>query len=199
VIEGDVPQSVQRFDRFLRIYGGSIVLQLLMHLHLAIPVWIDLKAHIKIIQLQTIRLNYSRGNSFWSEDLSLVITFKRNGLHTMTDAMNQTEFPIQVDNESGLPEMVKWTIEKEKYKTTRPYLRRLKSVIYLHTVYRWCTRLRPRLEIMRRSWSSPTCKSSCAPFPYCWQPCGIRFLNNFLWMKNAWQLQHSSASFLWST
>jgi hypothetical protein len=64
VIEGDVPQSVQRFDRFLRIYGGSIVLQLLMHLHLAIPVWIDLKAHIKIIQLQTIRLNYSRGNSF---------------------------------------------------------------------------------------------------------------------------------------
>jgi hypothetical protein len=33
----------------------------------------------------------------------------------MTDAMNQTEFPIQVDNESGHPETIKWTI-KEKYK-----------------------------------------------------------------------------------
>jgi hypothetical protein len=57
----------------------------------------------------------------------------------MTDMMNQTD--IQVDNESGHPETIKWTIEKEKYEVHQTILEKVEKVISLHIVYRWCTRL----------------------------------------------------------
>jgi maltooligosyltrehalose synthase len=44
---------------------------------------------------------------------------------THHDRCNESKFPIQVDNESGHPETIKWTIEKEKYKIHQTILEKV--------------------------------------------------------------------------
>jgi ribosomal protein S17 len=48
----------------------------------------------------------------------------------MTEAVNQTEFPIQVNNKAGHPETKKWTTEKEKYNIHQTTLEQVEKEKY---------------------------------------------------------------------